>query len=163
IGCTQLFGEMLEHDRCDRATTRRRRDEHAVNVRVVFAHAQRAAELRYLDWTARVPRDAGRADAERREQRLVTAAPEPARGFLVEMQLIHEAGAARFVELVVGRFAELGDLETGRRLDAARPQLATIETVAIVLRDARRRVANLRPRGACLCGGDRRRLAGAAR
>ena len=62
---------------------------------------QRAAELGRLDRAARGPRDAGGADAERREHGVIAAPPQLARGHLVERELLDQIGAARLVELVV--------------------------------------------------------------
>src|SRR5687767_4868418 len=126
-----------------------------MDIRVVLAHAQRAAELWHFDRAARVPRDTGGTQAECCEQRLVAAPPELARGVFVDHQAFHQICAARLVELVVASLVELIDLEAGWALDAARPQLAAIQAVTIVLRHARRGGADLRPRGSRLCGGDR--------
>src|SRR5262245_57907174 len=91
---------MLEHDGGNRTAARGGRDEYAVDVCVVLGQLQRAAELGHLDRPAREPRDAGGPSGERREHRLVAAAPELARRLLVDLQLLDQISAAGLVELV---------------------------------------------------------------
>src|SRR5262249_17909550 len=95
------------------------------------------------------------------EHRLVAAPPLHPRGGLVERELLEQVGAARVVELVVVGLGERGELEAGDRLDAAGPQLAAVQAVAIVLRDAGGGGADPGPGGARRGSGDRGGLAGA--